>query len=104
MDGQWAILPFKFTKRLFKPRHYALLAFISWLILVGILGLFAPAIFIVFCLTLGAYVAMVLWSSLVIAINEKEPALLLYMPIAFAIRHFGYGVGSLVGVFKLFKK
>jgi len=100
-DGQWAILPFKFTKRFFKLRHYILLIFISLILLLGIASFFSPAAFITLIMILGFYLATVLASSIIIAFEEKKIGLLIFMPIAFLIRHFGYGAGSLLGLTKV---
>ena len=36
-----------------------------------------------------------------IAVAEKDWRLLYVMPLAFGARHIGYGVGSIIGLFKL---
>lgn len=103
LDGQWAILPFKFTRQLFKPRHYVLFFFVTALLVLGLAGIFAPIARNAFVLLVFLYIAGIMLSSLSIAIQEKNIGLLVFMPIAFAIRHFGYGTGSIVGVIKLFR-
>ena len=34
---------------------------------------------------------------------QREPRLFFVMPLAFAARHIGYGLGSLIGLFRLLK-
>jgi len=83
-DGIWAILPLKFVKTPFKIRHYLPLFFILTL----------P-------LNIWLYVPVSLYFSAKIAIREKNPELFFLMPFVFIARHFGYGFGSVLGVFKL---
>ena len=86
-DGIWAILPLKFVKAPFKLRHY-----------------FPLALILTLPLSIWPYVLISLFSSLQIAFKEKSLRLFFMMPLAFAARHFGYGVGSLVGLIKLLRK
>ncbi len=83
-DGIWAILPLKYTKRLMKPRHYLPLIFILTL----------P-------LSIFPYILCSLYFSLRISLQEKNWKYFFVMPIVFAVRHFGYGLGSLWGVIRL---
>ncbi len=100
MDGQWAILPLKFTKP-FAPRHYALLLFISLFFLLLILSFFSKVMLFLFLSLLGLYIFTTLLFSLIIALEQKNINFLFTMLIAFFIRNFGYGFGSLVGIIKL---
>ena len=86
-DGIWAVLPLKFTKAPFKLRHYIPLVFILTL----------P-------LSIWPYMLISLLFSLQIAFREKSLGLFFVMPWAFAARHFGYGIGSLLGLIKLLEK
>jgi hypothetical protein len=47
---------------------------------------------------LHVYFFAVFYSSMRIALLQKDARLLLSMPIAFIIRNFAYGLGSLAGV------
>jgi len=42
-----------------------------------------------------------LFFSLSIAIREKNLGLFFVLPLAFACRHFGYGLGSIFGFVKI---
>lgn len=83
-DGIWAILPLKFVKTPFKIRHYLPLFFILTL----------P-------LNIWLYIPASLYFSIKISIKEKNPKLFFLMPVVFAVRHFGYGFGSVLGALKL---
>jgi len=83
-DGIWAILPFKFTKRTMKLRHYIPLVFVLSL----------P-------LSIWLYIPLTFYFSAKIALREKEIRYFFLMPIVFATRHIGYGLGSVWGLIKL---
>ncbi|TSC75489.1 MAG: Glycosyl transferase family 2 [Parcubacteria group bacterium Gr01-1014_30] len=83
-DGIWSILPLKFVKVPFKLRHYIPLIFVLTL----------P-------LSFWPYILLSLFFSLQIAAREKDLRLFFAMPLAFATRHFGYGLGSIWGLVKL---
>jgi hypothetical protein len=50
------------------------------------------------------YILLSLFFSTQIAFREKDFRLFFLMPIAFFCRHFGYGLGSIWGIFKTFKE
>ena len=84
-DGTWAVLPLKFVKTPLKLRHYIPLIFVLTL----------P-------LSIWPYIPISLFFSAQIAFCEKDPRLFFVMPLIFATRHFGYGLGSIFGLIKLF--
>jgi len=83
-DGIWAVYPIKFVKKPLKIRHYI-------------------PLFLVLTLPLSVwpYILLSLFFSFKIAIKEKDSRLFFIMPIVFAARHVGYGLGSVWGVLKL---
>lgn len=83
-DGIWAIYPLKFTKTKFKLRHYIPLIFVLSL----------P-------LSIWFYIPVSLYFSAKIALREKEIRYFFLMPVVFATRHIGYGLGSVWGLIKL---
>ncbi|MBL7142501.1 MAG: glycosyltransferase family 2 protein [Candidatus Pacebacteria bacterium] len=83
-DGIWTIYPLKFVKTAFKARHFIPLLFILTL----------P-------ISIWPYLIFNLFFSTKIAIEQKDIRLLFLMPIVFLTRHVGYGLGSIVGLFKL---
>ncbi len=100
-DGQWAILPLRFTKNLFSARHYVPLFFVSLIIFLFVASFFWYTMFFYFSLILGFYFLIILLNSFIITFKERDIRYLFSMPIAFIIRHFCYGFGSLVGIIKL---
>jgi len=83
-DGFWSLYPTKFTKKPFKLRHYIPLIFVLTL----------P-------LSIWPYIPVSLFFSLEIAIKENDLRFLFLMPLAFFSRHFGYGLGSILGAIKI---
>ncbi len=83
-DGIWSVYPLKFIKTKFKLRHYIPLIFILTL----------P-------LSIWFYIPLSLFFSLKIAIKENDLRFLFLMPIAFFSRHFGYGLGSVLGAIRI---
>jgi len=86
-DGIWAVLPLKFAKKPLKLRHYLPLIFI----------LFLP-------LSIWPYIPLACYFSAKIARRERNGAYLFIMPIVFATRHIGYGLGSIWGMMKLLRE
>jgi len=103
-DGIWAIYPFKFTKMPFRLRHYVPLIFVLILLITGLLGVLSPDFLKLFFIVIGFYLLASFYFSIKVSIREKNIKYLFLMPIAFGIRHFGYGLGSILGVIKLLWK
>jgi len=102
-DGIWAIYPLKFVKTPLRLRHYIPLIFVLSLLGTGLLGIFFPIFFWIFIFFLSLYFLSTLYSSAEITLKEKNILFLLLMPIVFANRHIGYGLGSMWGIIKLIK-
>mgnify|MGYP000313990991 CR=1 FL=1 len=100
-DGIWAILPSKFVKTPFKLRHYIPLIFVLSLFGSGILGIFFSPFFLLFAFIFGLYILVNFYFSAKISIKEKNWRYFFVMPIIFASRHFGYGLGSIIGLIKI---
>jgi len=100
-DGIWVIYPLKFVKMPFKLRHYIPLLFVGGLIGSLFLSIFFPLFFWLFLFVFGLYSAFNLYFSAKIAIREKDFRYLFLIPVAFATRHIGYGLGSVWGLIKL---
>lgn len=101
-DGIWSIYPLKIIKMKFKIRHYIPLIFVSALIVSGILSIFSCFFWAIFTLIIFFYLVTNLFFSLIIALKKKDFRFLFLMPFAFTCRHFGYGLGSILGIIKLF--
>ncbi len=86
-DGIWTTYPLKFGFVSGSFRHYIPLVFVLTL----------P-------LSIWPYIPVSLFFSLKIAILKKSISLFFVVPLVFAARHIGYGIGSLFGLLKLLKK
>jgi len=102
-DGIWAVYPLKFVEIPLCFRHYIPLIFVLSLIISGLFGIFSSLFSFLFSLIIFLYFLTSVYFSAKIAIKEKDIRLLAVMPIVFAVRHFGYGIGSLIGLIKLIK-
>lgn len=100
-DGIWAILPMKYTALPLKLRHFIPLLFVVSIIVSFFLSPLSSMFFYFGLGILVSYFATIFIASILIALKEKRLMLLPYLVVAFVIRHFGYGVGSLVGLVKL---
>ena len=100
-NGFWIIYSSKFTKVPLRLRHYLPFISLSILLLMGVLSIFSFTFFYFFVLTIGLYLLLSLYFSANIAIKQKNIKLLFLMPVAFGIRHLGYGLGSMRGLLKL---
>ena len=103
-DGIWAIYPLKFVKIPLKLRHYIPLIFTSSLLGTGILGIFFPIFFWLFLFIISLYLLANVYFSSKTVLREKDFKYFFIMPVVFATRHIGYGLGSIWGLIKLFKK
>lgn len=103
-NGFWAIYSFKFTKTSLRLRHYISLIFVLGLLLAGFFSILSPFFFWLFIFVFLFYFLFNLYFSAKIAKREKNLKYIFIMPIAFMARHIGYGLGSIFGVIKLFKR
>ncbi len=69
--------------------------FVLYTVLGGILAAVFPALAVPYLCGLGVYVAVVLAFSIAIAIQERDLALMVWLPLVFVAVHFGAGVGLL---------
>ncbi len=100
-NGIWAILPFMYTDIMpVSWRHLVPLAFVTALLGSSLLGLLIPPLLWVSLTTSVAYLAASLAASIQVVGRERDPRYLFLMPVAFAVLHFGYGLGSLLGIAK----
>jgi glycosyltransferase involved in cell wall biosynthesis len=102
-NGVWAILPLLYSPIMpVSLRHLVPLIFVISLLVTAALGLLWMPFFWLFLTILGSYVLVSLAASFQIAWRERDPRYLILMPFVFGMLHFGYGLGSLWGVFKIF--
>jgi GT2 family glycosyltransferase len=81
-------------------RHFVPFAFVSTLLVSGLLGLFSSVFLRVFLLVLGSYLAVSLLFALRISATNGWRHLPV-LPAAFACLHFGYGLGFMAGLLSL---
>jgi len=93
-DGVWTVYPLKFGIKIFSWRHLIPLFFVLGLIILSEIS-FSLFLFVIFFYFLAS-----IFFSFFVAIKEKNPGLLIVLPIVFANRHFGYGFGSIWGLIK----
>jgi cellulose synthase/poly-beta-1,6-N-acetylglucosamine synthase-like glycosyltransferase len=100
-DGIWAILPLKYGAPMFKIRHILPLLFVSTLVALKIAGFFFTPFWALLLFIEAAYISVISIESIKISAREKDHRLFPYLIAAFIARHFGYGLGSMVGIIKL---
>ncbi len=100
-DGIWAIYPLKFVHAPLRLRHYIPLLFIASALGLGIASILWAPLTPLFIICSFLYGLIVVSASCAIAIKKRDPMLFVPLIGAFMARHFGYGVGSLIGVLKL---
>lgn len=102
MDGKELIYPLKFGVVIFSWRHLIPLAFVSSLIVFGLLAFFSLKFLWLFLVFLSLYLLINLYFSAKIYFTKKDFRYLFLAPITFATLHIGYGIGSVYGLLKLF--
>lgn len=102
-DGVWATYPLKMGIKIFSKRHLIPLVFVlAFFTTLCFSWFFYPAK-LLFDLIFGSYFILSFCFSMKIALKNGFNFLFL-MPVVFAVRHFGYGLGSLWGFLKPLKK
>ncbi len=101
-NGAWAIIPFKYSSTLpVSIRHLVPLAFISSLIISGVLSLFLQSFFWLCLSIIGSYLLSNIYFSVRTALNKKDIIYFFIMPVIFGSLHITYGLGSLWGLMKV---
>lgn len=100
-DGIWAVYPLKFVKMPLRLRHYIPFIFVLSLLGTGLLGIFFSIFFYLFIFIICLYLLVAVYFSVKTAIRERDIRFLFLLPITFATRHIGYGLGSIFGLVKL---
>lgn len=101
-DGIWAVYPLKFVRLPLRLRHYIPLIFVLSLLGTGLLAIFFSVFFWLFISIICFYLLAAVYFSVKTAVKEKKIGLFVVLPIVFAARHIGYGLGSIWGLMKLF--
>lgn len=104
LSGFWVTYHLKFTKTIFSLRHLTPLIFVLTLVGLLILAVSSRSFLFLFTLVLGTYVSANVYFSSRIAIRENNLKSLFVTALVFAARHFSYGLGSIWGIMRLFKR
>jgi glycosyltransferase involved in cell wall biosynthesis len=100
-NGIWAIMPILYSDHVpVRARHLAPLSFVAALSGSAVLGIWLPPLRIVTLGLLIAYALANIVASVETAWRAGDARLVLVMPVAFGMLHFGYGFGSLWAVGK----
>jgi len=97
IDGTKLIYPLKFGVVIFSWRHLAPLVFVLSLITFGLMAFFSLNFLLLLFFILDLYLLISLYFSAKISFSEKDFRYLFFLPIAFAVLHVGYGLGSVYG-------
>jgi glycosyltransferase involved in cell wall biosynthesis len=104
-NGLWVVLPFQYSDVVpVSWRHLVPVLFVTTLLSSAILAFNAKPFLWLFLLILGSYGLANLVSSFQITYQKRDIRYLIVMPFIFGVLHFGYGFGSLWGVFKVLAK
>lgn len=100
-NGMWNIITMKLCPGSMSLRHFIPFAFVLSVLILGGLSIIHPLFAILFGAELSLYLLLDILSSIKQAGNLKEFFALM---ILFPIFHVAYGIGSVVGIAKLFSK
>ena len=101
--GFWKVRVLQKHPRQMSLRQFVPLAFVLALVLTLFLSLLVPWGWKALLALVGAYLLTNLSASIIIGSGQGFKKLLL-LPLAFAIIHFSYGLGFLVGLFKFWNR
>jgi glycosyltransferase involved in cell wall biosynthesis len=97
-NGAWVVLPLLFSDVVsISLRHLVPLAFVTTLVVLGLLALWSPVSLGFFLATVALYLLAGLLSSLQIAWQLRDPRYVIVLPLVFGSLHLMYGSGSLWG-------
>lgn len=102
IDGFWATYPLVFVSNFLRPRHLLPLFFVATILFFFMIGVFSSLFLTIAFSVLFLYFFASFVTSFHIAVEKKDGRYFFLMPLAFATRHFGYGIGSLWGLIILF--
>ena len=100
-DGIWAILPLKYSHFKLRFRHFIPGIFIASILIAIILTYFNLIFLYILVLMLSIYLLILFIESIKIGLKNESILLIPFLFLAFLTRHFGYGIGSIIGVIKL---
>jgi len=100
-NGKWNVMTVYYTKTFssLSIRHFIPIIFLLSLITPMLLALVKPIFLVVTGISLFIYISIILMISLSLSVRKKMN--LFYLLLVFVSLHISYGVGSLVGIFKV---
>lgn len=101
-NGFWVTYSAKFVKKAFRLRHLVPLLFVLYLLVFAIVLFFQISYQTVFVsIPFILYAIFNIYFSFKISLRRKRFSLFLPIMVAFLTLHVSYGVGSIIGIFKL---
>jgi len=100
-NGMWNIITMKLCPGSMGMRHFIPFLFVASVFGLGILGVIHPVFWMILSLELALYLVLDVLFSAKQAANVKE---LVVLAVLFPIFHTVYGIGSMIGITKLFSK
>jgi glycosyltransferase involved in cell wall biosynthesis len=97
-DGFWTFYPLRFGRRTFTVRHVIPLVFVAGLSGAALLAPLSRPLGMAALGVAVAYIAATVCASAAIAVRNRRIALLAALPLVFAVRHVGHGLGALGGL------
>jgi GT2 family glycosyltransferase len=104
LDGIWITYPLKFGIQAFSWRHLLPLTFLIFLIGSFLFSFISNIFLFLFIFILFLYLFFNFYFSLKISIRQKDFRYFFILLIVFLVRHIPYGLGSIWGIIKSFKK
>ncbi|MEN3042520.1 MAG: glycosyltransferase family 2 protein [Fervidobacterium sp.] len=104
LNGFWVTYSSKFVKKAYKMRHLIPLFFVIYLFFtISLLFISLPSILSVLILSpLALYFFFTIYSSIKISLKHHKFLLFPYALLAFLVLHISYGIGSFLGIFKIY--
>lgn len=100
-NGLWNVITMRLCPGSMGIRHFVPLAFLLSLIVLPLLSLISPFFSLVFLSEICLYLLLDIVFSIRAANSVKH---FLLLAILFPVFHISYGLGSIVGIFKIFQK
>ena len=100
-DGQWSILPFKYSTSPIRLRHLLPFLFVCGLIVGPFFSLIHICVFFFYVAVLLIYLFLDIYFSFEAAKRKKDIRLFFPLLVVFPSRHLSYGIGALIGFVKL---
>jgi glycosyltransferase involved in cell wall biosynthesis len=97
-DGVWVSYVMKFGKRAWSWRHWVPAAFVLSLVGALVLAVVSQVFLWLGLGIAGMYLAASLAMSVQIAARQREWRYAFLLPVVYAVRHFGFGAGTLFGM------